>query len=160
MRSISRVVPALLMLSALSAPVWPVGGPPLSGVAWAAPPGTLYIVEGHVEATGPDFDKALKAASRTSLTKNDSDVWHVSFVAFLKKQPGAEEVHLVFYEAGVKEPVNAYPIRTRATAKILAAEVDIKPEDGFKPGHKYQVLITRLINGREEVYARTGLELK
>ena len=29
---------------------------------------------------------------------------------------------------------------------------------GFKPGGKYQVLITRLINGKEEVHARTAIE--
>ena len=82
-------------------------------------------------------------------------------VVRLKHAPGAEEVNLVFYDTTPKrEYINSYPIRAKATAKIILSEVDLRPEDGFKPGNKYQVLITRLINGKEEVYARTSLELK
>ena len=40
------------------------------------------------------------------------------------------------------------------------ADVEIKPEDGFKAGNKYNMLVTRLIGGHEEVYARTTIELK
>ena len=40
------------------------------------------------------------------------------------------------------------------------SNLDLRPDRGFKEGGKYQVLITRLINGKEEVYARTLLELK
>lgn len=56
--------------------------------------------------------------------------------------------------------MQAYPIRTKRDAKIMLATLEIKPEDGFKVGGKYSVLITRLLNGREDIYARTTLELK
>ena len=59
-----------------------------------------------------------------------------------------------------KEPVQAYPLRTKATARMLQASIDLKDEDGFKAGKKYTVLITRLVGGKEEVYARSALELK
>jgi hypothetical protein len=57
--------------------------------------------------------------------------------------------------------VQAYAIRTNKSGKTLMAELEIKPEEGFKAGGKYNVLIARLLpNGKEEVFARTTLELK
>lgn len=128
--------------------------------AQAAPPGSLVVTQRQVDASGGDFEKAVKAAAVGKL-KRAGDNWHVYFVAYLKKAPGAEEVNVVFYEAGAKgrEPVNHYPLRTKATAKILMSDVEIKPEDGFKVGGKYLMKITRLIGGREEVYASTTVEL-
>ena len=44
--------------------------------------------------------------------------------------------------------MQAYPIKTKQTATMPISEVTLKKR-GFKPGGKYQVLITRLINGKE-----------
>ena len=128
--------------------------------AVAAAPGTLIVTDKRIDTSPENFEKEARAAARTSLGKS-GDGWKVHFVAWLKKAPGAEEINIVFYDAAGKsrEPVNHYPIRTKPTVKVLVSEVDIKPEDGFKAGGKYNVLITRLIGGREEVYARTTLQL-
>lgn len=132
----------------------------VTAVATAAPPGTLYITEKAVDTSSANFEKDAKAAARGTLKKS-GDSWRLFFVAFLRKAPGAEELNVVLYEPGskAKEPVSNYPIRTKATAKIVVAEVEVRPEDGAKAGQKYDVRITRLIGGREEVYARTTLEL-
>jgi hypothetical protein len=129
------------------------------------------------------FQSDLKSEAKASLTQNEeSESWKVHFIAHLKKSPGSPDVNIVFYEIGqaakqagkeaekappkpvakadAREPVQAYPIKTKQTATMLISEVTLKKEEGFKPGVKYQVLITRLINGKEEVYARTSLELK
>lgn len=147
-------------------------------VAAAAPsraggpaPGTIVITERMLNPALSSFQSDLKSEARATLTKNpDSESWKVHFIAHLKKSPGSPDVNIVFYEVGQaakaavkaseREPVQAYPIKTRQTATMLISEVNLKTEEGFKPGGKYQVLITRLINGKEEVYARTSIELK
>jgi hypothetical protein len=151
-------------------------------VSWAVPPagpaasaasgcigggaqGTITITEKMIEPASASNAAALKAAQRCSLAKQaDEDGWHINLVAHLNRPPGAEEVNIVFYDLvpkpGPREAVQAYPIRTRKDGKVMLATLEIKPEDGFKAGGKYSVLITRLINGREDIYARTTLELK
>ena len=134
-------------------------------------PGTIVITERMLNPALSSFQSDLKSEARSTLTKNpDSESWKVHFIAHLKKSPGSPDVNIVFYEVGQaakaavkaseREPVQAYPIKTRQTATMLISEVNLKTEEGFKPGGKYQVLITRLINGKEEVYARTSIELK
>jgi hypothetical protein len=132
-----------------------------AGVCLASPSGAIIVTDHKVEAgTDTDsFEKELKAAAKTTLAKS-GDNWHVYYVAYLRKAPGAEEINVVFYVPGSHEPVNAYPLRTRKDAKILVSDLEIKPEEGFKAGQKYSMRITRLISGREEVYAQTTLELK
>lgn len=128
--------------------------------ARAAAPGTLIITDKRIDTSPESFEKEARAAARPSIGKS-GDGWKVYFVAWLKKAPGAEEINVVFYEAGGKsrEPINHFPIRTKPSVKILVSEVEIRPEDGFKAGNKYDVRITRIIGGREEVYARTTLQL-
>jgi hypothetical protein len=139
-----------------------------------AGPGSIYITDHKVNPAASNFVRELKAENKAALLRDpDSASWKVYFVANLTKAAGAEDVNIVFYDLKDKadkgkkpqpgqdlEPVQAYPIRVKPTAKVLMSEVDLKPEEGFKPGGKYQVLITRLVNGKEDVYARTTLELK
>lgn len=141
--------------------------------ALAGPGGSIVITDHKLNPALSSFQKELKSENKLALTKDlDSDTWKVFFVANLSKQAGSEDVHLVFYDlkdpAGAKkekppverEPVQAYPIRTKPTARVLMSEVSLRPEEGFKVGGKYQVLVTRLVNGKEDIYARTTLELK
>lgn len=158
-----------------------LGGALIPTASWAGPPGaaaavgcpgggaagTITITEKMVEPANASVAAELKAAQRCSLTKAaEDDGWRINLVAHLSRPPGAEEVNIVFYDQAPPKPgqqreaVQAYPIRTKRDAKVMLAALEIKPEDGFKAGSKYNVLITRLINGREDVYARTTLELK
>lgn len=130
-------------------------------------PGTITVTESLLEPRHASIAAELKSAQRCVLTKEaDAEAWKVYLVAHLNRAPGAEEVNIVFYEqvppvpGRVREPVQAYPIPIRRDAKVTLASLEIKPEDGFKVGHKYEIRLTRLINGREDVYARTTLELK
>lgn len=145
--------------------------------------GAIVITDHMLNPALSTFQSDLKSEAKASLTQNEeSESWKVHFIAHLKKSPGSPDVNIVFYEIGqaakqagkeadkaapkpvakadAREPVQAYPIKTKQTATMLISEVTLKKEEGFKPGGKYQVLITRLINGKEEVYARTSLELK
>ena len=129
--------------------------------ALAGPPGgSLFITDHEVNTTLPDWEKRLPKEAKDTLVKQ-VDGWKIFLVAYLNKVAGSTEVNLVFYDVtgGKREQVNAFPVATKASAKILASSIEISEEQGFKAGHKYQVLVTRLIGGKEVVYARTVLTL-
>lgn len=133
----------------------------LASTAMASPAGgTLYITDHQVDTHKEGWEKELKKVNKAALIKQ-GDAWHVFFVAYMKKAPGAPDVNLVFYSlaGGKAEEANAFPIQTQPTAKILMSDVQVATDTGIKPG-KYEVRVTRLIDGKEEVYARTHLELK
>ncbi len=141
--------------------LWLLVGLVVSLRASAIPSGSLLITDHAMDPKSPTFERDLRRAAKTALPRV-GDGWHLYFVAYLKRSPGAPELNLVFYETqgGKREQVNVFPIQTQESAKVLMSEAEISPENGFKVGGKYQVLLTRLIGGKEEVYARTTLELK
>jgi len=132
----------------------------VGNAAWAVAPGTIVVTEAQV-TPGDNFEKDLKKAARTSL-KSDGGKWHVYFVAFLKRAPGSPQLNIVFYDpsAKTKDPVNAYPFEAKADAKVVMSDVEISTDGGFKKGKKYEVRVTRLVKGKEEVFAKTTLLLK
>ena len=130
-----------------------------AGPAQALPGGTIAVLKNRVEST-PDFEKDVKKA-RTNKIEKSGDSWKLYFVAYLNKAAGSEEVNLVFYPAGglkSGEHPDAFPIQTQAKAKILMSEVDISPVTGIKAG-KYQIRLTRIIGGKEVIFAKGDVEL-
>ncbi|MCS6911965.1 MAG: hypothetical protein RMK29_01310 [Myxococcales bacterium] len=129
-------------------------------VVLGAPPGTLFVTDRRIDAPAEQFEKEVRAAAKTSLPRT-GEGWKMYLVAYLRRPPGAEDLNIVFYDVAgsKKEPVNHYPIRTRPNAKIVTTEIEIRPEEGFKPGARYEVRVTRLVGGREEVFAKTVLQL-
>jgi hypothetical protein len=128
-------------------------------------PGTITITEKKMGWKEVMQSKELKAEQRCALTKGkEDDGWKIYVVAHLKPAPGAEQVNLVLYDQSKPiqqgDPVQAYQINTRKDAQIMQAEIELKPEEGFKAGGKYKVMITRLIDNKEKSYASTTLELK
>lgn len=149
------IVCALAMLACTSA----LAGPPA---------GSIVITERQLNPKIHSFQEDLKTEARRVLTKRpELENWKVFFIAYLKKAAGDSKVNVVFYDAAqpskpgqAREPIHFAEIGTAADTKVLMSNLDLRPDQGFKEGGKYQVLITRLINGKEEVYARTLLELK
>ena len=129
--------------------------------AHAGAPGTMVLTSEQVDTADADFEKDAKKKQVSSLTKT-GDQWTLYFLAFLKKAPGSKQVDLVFYDTAEKkhEPTQAFPIVTQPTAKILTSSVNFNADQGFKAGHKYNVMVTRLIGGHEDVYARSTITLK
>lgn len=128
--------------------------------ALALAPG-IYVTDHEMDPHSKTFEKDIQKA-RKAVVKKEGAAWKVYFVAYLKKAPGAEEVNIVFYDLAAKkgEAPNAVPIATQANAKILMSSVELSEEMNFQAGHKYDVRITRLVNGKEDVFATTKLELK
>jgi hypothetical protein len=133
----------------------------LAPAAWAGPAGTMVLTSEQVDTSSSDFEKDAKKKQISSLAKQ-GDQWTLYFLAFLKKAAGSKQVDLVFYDTAVKkhEPTQAFPIETEPGAKILTSSVSFNADQGFKAGHKYNVMVTRLIGGHEEVYARSTITLK
>ncbi len=121
----------------------------------------IYITDHEMDPKSKTFEKDIQKARKT-VVKKDGASWKLYFVAYLKKAPGAAEVNIVFYDvtAKTKEAPNAVPIATQPNAKILMSSVELSEEMNFQAGHKYDVRITRLVNGKEDVFATTKLELK
>ena len=158
-RSLPAVALGLLLAAAAAGPA--VAGGPAPGSS-----GSIVITDHELNPALSSFHKDLKSEARSSLVRNpETETWRLHFIAYLNRAPGADDVNLVFYDpqpqkgGQPREPIQAFPIHTKASAKILMSQIDLKPEDGFKPGGKYQVLVTRLINGKEDVYARGTIEL-
>ena len=131
------------------------------GVARAGSPGTMVLTAEQVDTSDANFEKTAKSKQISTLSKS-GEQWTLYFLAFLKKAAGSKEVQLVFYDSAEKkhEPTNAFPIETQPNAKILTSSVNFSGDQGFKAGHKYNVMVTRLIGGHEEVYARSTITLK
>ena len=137
--------------------------------ALASPPaGSIVVTERKLNPGMRSFQEDLKTEAKKVLTKKpEHENWKVFFVAYLKKAAGDSKVNVVFYDANqpskpgqLREPLTYAEIGTKPDTKVLMSDLDLRPDQGFKEGGKYQVLITRLVNGKEEVYARTMLELK
>ncbi len=130
-------------------------------VARAEKPGSMAITTEQVDTSSSGWEKDLKSKSVSTLT-GSNDQWQMFFVAFLSKSPGSAQVNLVFYDEAEKkhEPTNAFPITTQPSAKILVSNVTFNAEQGFKPGHTYKVMVTRLIGGKEVSYAGSKVTLK
>jgi hypothetical protein len=130
-------------------------------IAHAGAAGNIYVTAEPVDTSAGDFEKTLKKQQIKEITAKDGQ-WTINFVAYLKKAAGADEVEVVFYDTAEKsrEPTNAFPIQTKANAKILVSSVAVTADQNFKTGHTYNILVTRLIGGSEDVYARSQVTLK
>lgn len=137
-----------------------VVGLSLCASAWAGAPGTMIITADAIDTSG-NFEKDAKSKQVQTLAQRNEQ-WTLYFLAFLKKAAGATEVQLVFYDTAVKEhePTNAFPIATQPKAKNLVSSVSFTGDQGFKAGHKYNVMVTRLVGGHEDIYAKTTITLK
>lgn len=128
--------------------------------------GTITVTEKKLDPSQVSNASVLKVEQRCTLAKDKSaDEWELNLVAHLSRAIGAEQVNIVFYDQASGKPetpgneVNSFSIRTKKDTKIVLATLEINPDGGFKVGGKYSIVITRLLNGREEVYARTTLQL-
>jgi hypothetical protein len=133
----------------------------LPGIASAQASGSIAISAEQPDTSSAGWEKTIKKNS-TSTLKGANDQWQMFFVAFLNKAAGSKEVNIVFYDEAEKkhEPTNAFPITTQPSAKILVSNVTFNAEQGFKAGHTYKVMVTRLIGGHEVQYAGSKVTLK
>lgn len=122
----------------------------------------LYDAKPFPPGGTQEFKKALnKAQARTELDK-DGDAWNFHFVAVFRKPPGAQDVTLVFYDVtgGKREYVNVYEFKVSPDQETLLTQATLLQSEGFVSGKKYQALVTRVIGGKETIYAKASVRLK
>jgi len=109
-----------------------------------------------------EMAKAVKKQSKPAI-KGDGANWTLNLMVFLNAAPGAKTINIVYYDVSVKprDQVNFSEVAVQPTQKIVQVNgVSISKDLGFVKGHKYEVLATRVIGGKEKVYAKGTVTLK
>jgi hypothetical protein len=152
---------AMIFAAAASSP--PAARADESG-AWRSFKGKIFVSDaeyGQGYASDGAMVSAMKKQSKTAI-KGDG-AWNLNFMVFLKEAPGASKVNIVYYDITAKprEQVNYSEVGVKPDQKIIQLNgVAISKDLGFVKGHKYDVLATRLIGGKEKIYAKTVITLK
>jgi hypothetical protein len=108
-----------------------------------------------------EMNAALKRQAKTSL-KGDG-TWSLNLMVFLGAGAGTEKINIVYYDMSKKPPdqVSFTEVGVKADQKIVQLNGQaISKEMGFVKGHKYEIRATRLVGGKEKVYAKTTITLK
>jgi hypothetical protein len=87
----------------------------------------------------------------------------LNFMVFLNAPAGGNTINIVYYDLSKKPPeqVNFNEVGVKPDQKIVLLNgVSVSTDMGFVKGHKYDVRATRLIGGKEKVYAKTTITLK
>ena len=109
-----------------------------------------------------EMAKAVKKQSKATI-KGDGASWTLNLMVFLNAAPGAKTINIVYYDVSVKprDQVNFAELAVQPTQKIVQVNgVSISKDLGFVKGHKYEVLATRIIGGKEKVFAKGTVTLK
>ena len=112
--------------------------------------------------TDAEMMKAVKKQAKTTI-KGENGTWTLNLMVFLNAAPGADTINIVYYDVSVKprDQVNFSEVKVQPTQKIVQVNgVSISKDLGFVKGHKYDVLATRIIGGKEKVYAKGTITLK
>jgi hypothetical protein len=108
-----------------------------------------------------EMNAALKKQSKTTF-KGDG-AWTLNLMVFLGAPAGAAKINIVYYDMSKKPPdqVNFTEVGVKPDQKIVQLNGQTVSKDmGFVKGHKYEIRATRLLGGKEKVYAKTTVTLK
>lgn len=141
-----------------------------AGPAWADGWGTMkgkVVVSDTQFGTGfasdSDMLKAVRKQGKSTIKSGENHAWTMNLMVFLKEPAGATSINIVYYDISVKprDQVNFSEVQVQSTQKILQVNgVSVSKDLGFVKGHTYDVLATRLIGGKEKVYAKGTVTLK
>jgi hypothetical protein len=135
-----------------------------SADVWGALKGRIFVSDTEF-GSGYPTDAAMIAAIKKqskAVIKNAGGAWTLHMMVFLKEAAGADKINIVYYDVTKKrEQVNFSEIDVKPDQKMVQLNgTSLSKDLGFVAGHKYDVLATRLIGGKEKVYAKTTLTLK
>ena len=157
-----RIVAGTLVVAALALLGTSRAGADPSSAAWKKFKGQIVVSD----RTIPNFDTdkamidGLRKLNKTTLTKKDGEEsWSLVFMGFLNKKVNAGTINLVFYKVtGAKrEYMSNKEITLDADSNIVQADLEVSEEDNITAGNKYDVVLGRMVNGKETVFAKTKL---
>jgi hypothetical protein len=124
--------------------------------------GRIIVSDAAFESYGSDKEMAQAIKKQGKTTFKGDGTWSVNFMIFLNAAPGANQINLVYYDVTKKrEQISFSEVGVKPDQKIVLLNGQtLSKEMGFVKGHKYDVLATRLIGGKEKVYAKTTITLK
>ena len=134
--------------------------------AWSALKGRIFISDtefGSGYGSDAEMVSAIKKQSKGAIKGDASgNTWTFHMTVFLNAPAGADKINIVYYDVTKKrEQVNVSEVDVKPDQKMVQLNgITISHDLGFVKGHKYDVLATRLIGGKEKVYAKTQLTLK
>jgi hypothetical protein len=112
-------------------------------------------------ASEKEMSAALKKQGKTTFQGGGS--WNLNMMIFLGSGPGGNKINIVYYDLSKHPPdqVNFTEVGVKPDQKIVQLNGQaISSDMGFVKGHKYEVRATRVIGGKEKVYAKTTITLK
>ncbi|MES1171928.1 MAG: hypothetical protein ABUL77_01715 [Bacteroidota bacterium] len=131
---------------------------------WGAMKGKIVISDAEFGGGyGSDAQMVSAVRKQAKTTIKGEGAWTMNLMVFLKEPAGATSINIVYYDVSVRprDQVNFSEVSVQASQKIVQVNgVAISKDLGFVKGHKYEVLATRLIGGKEKVYAKGVVTLK
>ena len=112
-------------------------------------------------ASEKEMNAALKKQGKTTFKGGGS--WTLNMMIFLGAGAGGNKINVVYYDVSKHPPdqVNFTEVSVKPDQKIVQLNGQaISSDMGFVKGHKYEVRATRVIGGKEKVYAKTTITLK
>ncbi len=135
-----------------------------SADVWSSLKGHIFVSDTEFGSGYPTDGAMIAAIKKQSkaVIKSEAGAWTLNMMVFLKEAAGADKVNIVYYDVTKKrEQVNFSEIDVKPDQKMVQLNgTSLSKDLGFVAGHKYEVLATRLIGGKEKVFARTTLTLK
>ena len=131
--------------------------------AAAAGGGRIVVSEAPFGSFGSEkeMNTALKKQGKTAF--KGGDAWNLNLMVFLNAAAGANKINIVYYDVSKHPPdqVNFTEVGVKPDQKIIQLnDQAISKDMGFVKGHKYEIRATRLVGGKEKVYAKTAITLK
>ncbi|HSZ82385.1 MAG TPA: hypothetical protein VLA14_08890, partial [Polyangia bacterium] len=130
---------------------------------WSAFKGRIFVSQ-TAFGGGYPTDAAMIAAikKQSTATVKGEGGWDINLAVFLKEAAGADKINIVYYDVSAKrEQVNFSEVAVTPDQKMVELNgIALSTDLGFVKGHTYEVLATRLIGGKEKVYAKTTMTLK
>jgi hypothetical protein len=156
-----RLAPATTGIAALLVALLSSVGAYADG--WSSMKGRVVIsdVEFTSYASDAQMLAAVKKQSKATLKGDGS--WTMNLMVFLKEPAGASSINIVYSDVSAKprDQVNFSEVQVQPSQKIVMVNgVSVSKDLGFVKGHKYEVLATRVIGGKEKVYAKGIVTLK
>src|ERR1051326_9004082 len=131
-----------------------------SADAWSALKGKIFVSDAEFgSGFSPDKEmiSAIKKQSKSTI-KGQGGTWTFHLIVFLNAPAGADKINIVYYDMNKKrEQVNFSEVEVKPDQKMVQLNgITVSKDLGFVAGHKYDVLATRLIGGKEKVYAKAS----
>jgi hypothetical protein len=131
--------------------------------AHAQAKGKIYVSDVEFGSYGSEKEmaSAIKRQSKTTI-KEEGGVWPLNFMVFLNAAPGADKINIVYYDLSKKnEQVDFAEVGVKPDQKIVQLNGQaVSKEKGFVKGHRYDIRATRVIGGKEKVFAKATITLK